>query len=285
MTTTLTAFSPKQALENFEAFKTFADYFAQSQALPFGIKNAPQLVMVMQAWFDLWLSPTEAMNSLAIINGRVSMYWEKVIERVTSAGYEISFEEKYEEKEIEKKWQKYILRDWYCKATLKKWERSWTEEYSKKDAELAWLLSKDNRLKYPKLMMRYRAVRNWMKFFCPEVMWWTPMYEEMKDFVETPYEIITPQSDALQSFWTLEDQKNNVSEKATEIEVSDKQEEKQQEQAILVEKNLSEFREWDVVVHKLLWEWVCQDNEYLWKVPVLINGTVKTFDTKSLSRK
>ena len=184
--TNLKTFEANQVMANFEAFQKMSDCFAKWEALPQWIKTAPQLIMIMQAGVDLWLSVTEAMQSLSIINGRVTMYGAKIIERVREAWYDIKLDEKVEYQRYQEGWKTLERLDWYCKATLiaPDWKSEWTDEFTITEARNIWLMKKDNWLNYPKLMLRYRAIWQAVKFFCPQVLWSIWMYEEMKDFAE-----------------------------------------------------------------------------------------------------
>lgn len=136
-TTTTIKFDPTTSIANFEAYKTMANYFVDSKALPAGVQNAPQLVMVLQAGQDLGLTITEAMTSLAIINGRVSMYGEKVIQRVRDAGYKIELQEDLGEVVYEKDGKKYKKYTGYCTATiLKSKDDKREEKYTMEDAQI-----------------------------------------------------------------------------------------------------------------------------------------------------
>ena len=70
-----------------------AGVFMQSGALPATIKNAPQLMMVLQAGVEVGLKPIEAMNSFYFVNGKLAMYGEKALALVRRAGHKISWGE------------------------------------------------------------------------------------------------------------------------------------------------------------------------------------------------
>lgn len=175
-------FNADLTLKNFDAFTKLAKTFMESDALPKTIKNEAQLVMILQAGADLGMTITASMQSLAFIHGRVTIYWEKVIELVKSQGYKISLDEDFSY--TDEKTDSGIVRTYkgYCKAIIKDKEGDiWEETFTIDEARDQWLLDKDNWKTYPKLMLRYRAIRNAVKFFCPEVLGGIPMYEEIKD--------------------------------------------------------------------------------------------------------
>lgn len=273
MTTWLKTFDATTALANFEAYEKMSTVFVESGAFP-KTMNAAKFVVLMQAWFDLWLAPTEAIRSLAIINGNVSMFGAKVIERVRANWYKIELKEELKDEIYEKDWQKFKRMIWYCEATLTKRnnvndtvqageEETWTEKYTMEDAKTAWLLGKDNWKNYPKLMLRYRAIGQAVKFFCPEVLGWVSMYEEMKDhfgeektaFVEVPAEEILSDL-GIQEPTVIEpvDEKNETSE-TTEKPI----ETKAVPVAKTEEKKTDVLKPWDSVEHKLLGKWILKD--------------------------
>lgn len=293
--TNLKIFEPVQVMANFQAFQTMATVFAEWGALPNGIKNAPQLIMIMQAWIDLWLSVTEAMQSLSIINWRVTMYGEVVTKRVLEKWYDVEFvKEELEDLVFEKDWQKYKRLQWFCTVKLSKWEKSFTETFTIEEARNANLLTKDNRKNYPKIMLRYRAVRNAVKFFCPEVLWWIPMYEEMKDYFwedekksstknrsfdlvsdedildwfDTNWpEIVVDVVDVVEIDYVPVVIENNIKEVLEEVledvnELSSKKVPKKEEvveEEVVEEVKIKDRVKWWRVVHKLLKWWIIDD--------------------------
>ena len=257
--TTMKVFEPQQALANFKAFQEMANYFQESGALPSSVKNPAQLVMLMQAGLDYWLTPTEAMSSLAFINGTISMFWTKVIQRVYDHWYLIDLKEELKEeifeKEVEWKKKKFKKFVWFCEATLTKEDRTRTEKYTMEDAKNSGLLGKDNWTKYPKLMLRYRAIGNAVKFFCPEILGGIAIYEEMKDHYEkeSSFEKITD-DDILDWFDTEAVKIIDAEEAKKQEETMEKESEK-----VIIKEDKKEYIPGVRVKHKIFGDGVIDD--------------------------
>lgn len=181
MQTEITAITPSSIKEYAEAFGKMAEMLVGGNSLPKAIKTKSDLVMYMQASKDLGLTLTESFNSLAFINGRMSMYGPKVIARARQAGYKFKFNEWFETVENS---DGTTGRNLYCSCTM--WhiddkEDTRTERWDLLKAHKAGLLWKDVRKNYPETMLRYRAVNECIKFFAPDVLAGVAMYEEVKD--------------------------------------------------------------------------------------------------------
>lgn len=74
-----------------QQIRTMAEVFVMSKALPKGIDNAPQAIMIMQAGYEMGLKPVEALQSICIINGKLSLYGETAIAKVVQAGHNVEF--------------------------------------------------------------------------------------------------------------------------------------------------------------------------------------------------
>jgi len=77
--------------ERWTVMNKMAETFIASGALPASIKNAPQLIMVMQAGYEAGLQPMEAIRSFYFVNGKLSMYGEVAIAKVLNAGHTITW--------------------------------------------------------------------------------------------------------------------------------------------------------------------------------------------------
>lgn len=276
MTNSIKLFDASTALMNFEAFEKMSKVFAESKAFPSDM-NASKFVVLMQAGNDLWLTPTEAIRSLAIINGNVSMYGTKIIERIREYWYKIQLDEKLDLVVFEKDWQKFQKYEWYCKATLSKDDETRTETYSMDDAKNAWLLTKDNRKNHPKLMLRYRAIWLGVKFFCPEVLWWVGQVEELQDHFgeQQPTRSFEKVTDFELLDWfdtnvqpTVLPTENIEQTEPKNPKTVENENQENQEKPVVEPKNqkneidtseLSEKDIWTMVSHKLLWEWKLVD--------------------------
>lgn len=153
-------------MTQYQNFKEIAKDFFESKALPKWIDNPEKMVMILQAGSDLWLSPTQAINWLYMVNGKISVYWETAILLMKQAGYVIE-----------------ILESTSAKAKVKI-SRGWVEqefEYTIAEAEFAWLLQGGMWIwkKYPRQMLLYKALAFCRKFFAPDCLWWYLIKEEL----------------------------------------------------------------------------------------------------------
>lgn len=78
--------------ERWSMMTNMANTFVASGALPTTIKNAAQLVMIMQAGYEAGLQPMAALRSFYFVNGRLSMFGEVAIAKVREAGHKILWE-------------------------------------------------------------------------------------------------------------------------------------------------------------------------------------------------
>lgn len=142
--------------------KQMATDFIASKAVPRGIENAEQLIMVFQAGFEMGMKPVEAMNSLYIVNGKITTWGPAVVRRLRSFGWVISYEET----------------DTSCKATVTNGKETYTEEFTFEMAEksgytkdrsgnlkVGWIAGANRKLK-----LRYGAISNIIKSYIPEVL-------------------------------------------------------------------------------------------------------------------
>lgn len=153
-------------MTQYQDFKIIAEDFFKSKALPKRIDNAEKMVMILQAGSDLWLSPTQAINGLYMVNGKISVYWETAILLMKQAGYTIE-----------------ILESTSQVAKVKI-SRGWVEqefEYTIAEAQHAGLLTGWMWIwtKYPRQMLLYKALAFCRKFFAPDCLWGYLIKEEL----------------------------------------------------------------------------------------------------------
>lgn len=101
-----------------EQMKTMAEVFIQSRALPKGIQNAAQAMMVMQAGFEMGMKPMQSMQGMTIINGGVNPYGKEVVRRLRDHGWKIDYKES----------------DTECTATVTKDKETYTDTFKFDDA-------------------------------------------------------------------------------------------------------------------------------------------------------
>ena len=142
--------------------KQMATDFIASKAVPRGIENAEQLIMLFQAGYEMGMKPVEAMNSLYIVNGKITPWGPAVIRRLRTFGWQI----KYEETPIS------------CTATVSKANESYTDTFTFEMAtksgytkdrsgslKVGWIEGANRTLK-----MRYGAISTIVKTYIPEVL-------------------------------------------------------------------------------------------------------------------
>jgi len=153
-------------MEEYKNFKLiWQDYF-DSGALPKWIDNMPKAVMVLQAWYDLGLSPTQAINWLYMINWKISVYWETAILLMKQAGYKIKTLESTSK---------------IARVHISKDGEEQEFEFTIEEAAHAGLTTGGMWIwrKYPRQMLLYKAFAFARKFFAPDCLWWYLIKEEL----------------------------------------------------------------------------------------------------------
>jgi RecT family len=154
------------SLEHWQAMKGVAADMIKSGAIPRGISNPAQLQMIIQAGYEVGMPPVQAMGSFAIINGRISMWGAAVIARVNQAGHDL---------------------EWgHCdkmgaEVTILRNGKGKPETFTIEEAREAGLTTKDIWKKYPKDMLRWKALGRSVRLTCPEVLNGVYIAEEARD--------------------------------------------------------------------------------------------------------
>lgn len=161
-----------------EAFK-FADMLSKSNLVPKDFaQNAGNILVAVQWGAELGLQPMQAMQNIAVINGRPSLWGDSVIalvkasplceyvtEEVTDAGATCKVKRKGEPEQV-----RYFTVDDAKKANLWGKQGPWTQ--------------------YPKRMLQMRA-RSWaLRDVFPDVLRGMPVAEELQDM--QPEKDVTP---------------------------------------------------------------------------------------------
>lgn len=167
-----------------EAMK-FSTTLAKSDLVPKDFVDKPANILVAIQWgMELGLQPMQAMQSIAVINGRPSLWGDAVIGLVRASGL---CEYIYE-----------VIDDAGTKATCRTKRKGDTEEVSRtftmEDAAKAGLKGKQGPwTNYPKRMLQMRA-RSWcLRDVYPDVLRGVHVAEESQDI---PEKDVTPASPA-----------------------------------------------------------------------------------------
>ncbi len=171
--------------QNFEQALTFSNYLAESELVPKDFKGKPGNCLIAMQWgAELGLKPLQALQNLAIINGRPALWGDAVIALVRSShACEYVIEE-----------------DDGTTATCKVKRRGEPEQvrtFSMKDAALAGLAGKAGPwTQYPKRMRQMRARAFALRDVFPDVLKGMPVAEEVMDTPKDmgPAQVVTQQA-------------------------------------------------------------------------------------------
>jgi len=158
-------FLPQQAWAQIEALTA---KLQGSGALPNSIKNSSQLAMVLLAGYEAGMTPMESINSYYIVNGKVTIWGSAVLVQLRRAGYKI-------------KWLKTDDKIASLELVTPDGRDKHEETYTIEEAKASGLTGKDTWIKYPKQMLRHKAIAQAVRFFCPEVLGGFYMKEEVED--------------------------------------------------------------------------------------------------------
>jgi len=170
---------------------TIANKLHQSKALPAQLDNPEKVFMVLLTGRDLWLSPTQSLNGLYIVNGKVSIYGETAALLMKRAGY--------------------VIQRWDCDSksatvTIRHKDtpdQKHTEMYTMAEAQHARIV-KNVWLTHPKTMLRWKALANARKLFAPECLGGYLIKEELDGEVVNVDEAHEPLSELASDFGEVE---------------------------------------------------------------------------------
>lgn len=158
------------APQNLDEALKFADYLANSDIVPKDFQRKPANILVAVQWgMELGLQPMQAMQSIAVINGRPSLWGDAVIALVRSSPL---CEYVYETDDGET-----------ASCRVKRvGEDEQTRTFSMTDAQQAGLKGKQGPwVQYPKRMRQMRARSFALRDVFPDVLRGMPMAEEVQD--------------------------------------------------------------------------------------------------------
>lgn len=160
-----TQFSP----EHWQAMREMAKSFHAAGALPAHWNSAEKIVMGLQAGAEMGIPPMQALSTLLIVNGKITMEGKAMLKKLRQAGVSVEWVEST---------------DQTCKVKLTRPDdkSEHTEEFTMADATRAGLTKKDNWTKYPKDMLRWKALSRAARFHCPDLSEGLYITEEALDF-------------------------------------------------------------------------------------------------------
>lgn len=138
-----------------EQINHLAARFHKSGALPSTIVNGDQLAMVLMAGYEAGMTPMQAINAFYITNGKLTIWGAAVIQQLRKAGWMLSWG---------------TCDRSTATVTISKGKESCTETYTIIEAGESGLTGKGTWIKYPKEMLRHKAVGRAVRFTCPEVL-------------------------------------------------------------------------------------------------------------------
>jgi len=234
--------------EVWNQMKTMAETFIQSRALPKGIQNAAQAMMVMQAGYEMGMKPLQAMQGLTIINGSITTFGKETIRRLREHGWDIKYQEKDNECTaiVSKDGKKITDTLTFDQAMKSKWVYQYRKDPTtgayKKDAKgnyiqdlkAGWYEGANRQQK-----LRYGVISKIIKTYLPEVLGSAvDIAEVAEDYVieetpteattvsETPNKIVSPegQRPSLDKFIEENKKKEKPVEKTREADIREKTE-------------------------------------------------------------
>lgn len=178
----------------------FAEIMSKSNLVPKDFSgNVGNILVAVQWGMELGLQPMQAMQNIAVINGRPSLWGDAVIALVKgSAACEYVVEETTDDMAT-------------CRVK-RKGEPEQVRTFSKADAVKAGLFGKQGPwTQYPKRMLQMRA-RSWaLRDVFPDVLRGMPVAEELMDLPEKdmgPADVVNHESAALPAYPEADFDKN-----------------------------------------------------------------------------
>ena len=155
---------------NLEEALRFADIMAKSSIVPKDYQGNPGNVLVAVQWgMELGLQPLQAMQNIAVINGRPSIWGDAVLALVRASGLLESIKEEISDSE--------------ASCTVKRrGEAAVTRTFTMDDAKRAGLAGKSGPWQqYPKRMLQMRARSFALRDVFTDVLKGMPLAEDVQD--------------------------------------------------------------------------------------------------------
>jgi hypothetical protein len=176
-------------LSNLDEAWRFCQYMAASGMMPKGIDTAQKILFALELGFEVGLPPLAAVQSIAVINGRASLYGDVMLGLVLASG---KFDEEAFQETVIDDEQGMPIKATCIVRRLPK-GKPVTASFSMAEAKLAGLSTKDGPWKnYPRRMLQMRARGFALRDAFPDVLKGIISREEAQDL--PPEKNITPTS-------------------------------------------------------------------------------------------
>lgn len=142
--------------------KGMAKTMIESRAMPAHIQNEAQAIVVMQMGYEMGMKPMQAINSLYIVNGQVTVWGKAIAAQFIKHGYRLSFKD-----EPNKTTVTATHRNGFEATETFTFEEAEKSGYTKssKGLKFGWREGANRNLK-----LRYNALNKLAKTQCPEVL-------------------------------------------------------------------------------------------------------------------
>ncbi len=161
-----------------DAMDKMATTFIKSGALPTGINNTAQLMMIFQAGHEMGLKPVASLQNLYIVNGRVALQGSAMLQKMIEKGVGIEWKERSAEK-VTAIFTRKGMAPFTATFTMKEAdERKISHNYNKEKKE--WIRKPVWR-QFPENMLMWKVIATGGKFYCADLMGGVEVYEDIID--------------------------------------------------------------------------------------------------------
>lgn len=173
---------PSLAPTNFSEAWSFAKMAASSGLVPKAYQGKPEdIVLCIQFGYEVGLQPLQALQGIAVINGRPSLWGDALLALIMSNPLCESIDETWDEA------------TWVatCTAKRKGYKNVMVRSFSWDDAKRAGLSEKPIWQKYPRRMLQYRARGFCLRDLFPDLLKGMISREEAED-IDVPVQDTAP---------------------------------------------------------------------------------------------
>ena len=165
-------------LHNLEDMRTASQLILQSGMCPDGYKTAPQVFVGLQTGAEIGLKPMQALNSIAVIHGRPTLWGDSALGMVRRSGLLTAFSE-----EVTGTGDNMVAKV----VSTREDKFTVTSEFSAQDAKKARLWDKKGPWQtHPKRMLKYKARAFNLRDNFSDILMGMHLTEEMIGEVEEP---------------------------------------------------------------------------------------------------